>query len=92
MFEVMALNLPDGWSFGTLLNSGHQVTPGTRMRITAFRILGDYISTAVRSCLHRTALSTTYRSYIWHVRGKNSPTAAAMVNKDDSHTDSCRIF
>lgn len=70
MFEVMALNLPDGWSFGTLLNSGHQVTPGTRMRITAFRILGDYISTAVRSCLHRTALSTTYRSYIWHVRGR----------------------
>lgn len=79
MFEVMALNLPDGWSFGTLLNSGHQVTPG--IRITAFRILGDYISIAVRSCLHRTALSITYRSYIWHVRGKNSPTAAAMVNK-----------
>lgn len=44
MFEVMALNLPDGSSFGTFLNSGHQVTPGVRMRIRAFGILGDYIS------------------------------------------------
>lgn len=77
----MALNLPDVRSFGTFLNSGHQVTLGVRMRITAFRILGDYISITVRSCLHRTALSTPYRSSIWHVRGKNSPTAAAMVNK-----------